>query len=90
MSVVRRLLGVFLLSTGLAQAADCPRIVSQSPYLTMALQWLDRGESPVPQVLVEEAGVDQVHAGVLHPPDILVDRHPSPHLLRVLHRRWRV
>lgn len=44
MSVVRRLLGVFLLSTGLAQAADCPRIVSQSPYLTMALQWLDRGE----------------------------------------------
>jgi len=44
MAFIRRLLGVFLLFTGLAQAADCPRIVSQSPYLTMALQWLDRGE----------------------------------------------
>ncbi|PKO39080.1 MAG: ABC transporter substrate-binding protein [Betaproteobacteria bacterium HGW-Betaproteobacteria-6] len=28
------------LSAGLAQAADCPRIVSQSPYISRALDWL--------------------------------------------------
>ncbi len=39
-----RLLGAFALATSIAAAADCPRIVSQSPYLTMALEWLDRGE----------------------------------------------
>jgi len=44
MSFLLRLLGAFVLSANLALAADCPRIVSQSPYLTLALQWLDRGE----------------------------------------------
>ncbi|QID16675.1 ABC transporter substrate-binding protein [Nitrogeniibacter mangrovi] len=32
-----------LLGVAQARAGECPRIVSQSPYLTMALQWLDRG-----------------------------------------------
>ncbi|MDR3087559.1 MAG: ABC transporter substrate-binding protein [Azoarcus sp.] len=27
-----------------ASSSACPRIVSQSPYLTLALEWLDRGE----------------------------------------------
>ncbi len=30
----------FLLLAGSARAADCPRIVSQSPYITQALDWL--------------------------------------------------
>lgn len=44
MRFLRRLLAVFVCAIGLAQAADCPRIVSQSPYLTMALEWLGRAE----------------------------------------------
>jgi iron complex transport system substrate-binding protein len=41
-----RLIGALALLAGAcaALAADCPRIVSQSPYLTIALQWLERGE----------------------------------------------
>lgn len=37
---MRFLLFSFLLLTGAAQAGDCPRIVSQSPYITRALDWL--------------------------------------------------
>lgn len=32
------------ISAGLAQAADCPRIISQSPYISRALEWLGRGD----------------------------------------------
>lgn len=31
---------IFLLLAGAAEARDCPRIVSQSPYITRALDWL--------------------------------------------------
>lgn len=46
---LQRLLGGLLFALLLAGAptafaADCPRIVSQSPYLTLALEWLDRGD----------------------------------------------
>ncbi len=46
---LHRLLGGLLFSLLLAGAptafaADCPRIVSQSPYLTLALEWLERGD----------------------------------------------
>lgn len=37
---IRFLLIAFLLLAGSARAADCPRIVSQSPYITQALDWL--------------------------------------------------
>jgi iron complex transport system substrate-binding protein len=37
------LLGLALLAN-LAQAADCPRIISQSPYISRALDWLGRGD----------------------------------------------
>ncbi|GAB1394589.1 hypothetical protein MASR1M60_27530 [Rhodocyclaceae bacterium] len=37
---MRFLLLTFLLLTTAAQAADCPRIVSQSPYITRTLDWL--------------------------------------------------
>lgn len=37
---MRYLLLSFLLLSGAVQAADCPRIVSQSPYITRALDWL--------------------------------------------------
>lgn len=47
---LRFLLPLLSLFAGAAQAgpgapaADCPRIVSQSPYLTIALEWLERGD----------------------------------------------
>lgn len=37
------LLGLALLAN-LALAADCPRIISQSPYISRALEWMGRGE----------------------------------------------
>ncbi|MDP1525491.1 MAG: hypothetical protein Q8M20_06760 [Rhodocyclaceae bacterium] len=37
---MRFLLITLMLLTGIAQANDCPRIVSQSPYITRALGWL--------------------------------------------------
>lgn len=37
------LLGLALFAN-FAQAADCPRIISQSPYITVALQWMGRSE----------------------------------------------
>ncbi|MDY0014166.1 MAG: hypothetical protein RBS40_15055 [Rhodocyclaceae bacterium] len=50
MKLLRLLLPLWGLLAGAAQAApvapptDCPRIVSQSPYLTIALEWLERGD----------------------------------------------
>lgn len=42
---MRLLLLLLLVATGAVQAADaCPRIVSQSPYITRALAWLGLGE----------------------------------------------
>lgn len=38
------LLALTVLTALNAGAADCPRIVSQSPYLTIALDWLGRGD----------------------------------------------
>jgi iron complex transport system substrate-binding protein len=40
---LRFLFVAFLLLAGVAQAADCPRIVSQSPYITRSLDWLGLG-----------------------------------------------
>ncbi len=37
------LLSLALLAN-LAQAADCPRIISQSPYISRALEWMGRGD----------------------------------------------
>lgn len=34
----------FALLAPLAEAADCPRIISQSPYISRALEWMGRGE----------------------------------------------
>lgn len=44
MRFVSRLIVLLLAAVATAQAADCPRIVSQSPYLTIALEWLGQGE----------------------------------------------
>ncbi|TVO57737.1 ABC transporter substrate-binding protein [Denitromonas halophila] len=44
MRYVSRLIAVWLLAMASVQAAECPRIVSQSPYLTMAIEWLGQGE----------------------------------------------
>lgn len=68
-----------LLST-LAQAADCPRIVSQSPYITRTLEWLGRGDCIVgvsrydPLPLARTGGVidpDPVAIGDLEP-DVVI------------------
>lgn len=44
MKALRHILAVLTLIalTGVAQAADCPRIISHSPYITRALEWLGR------------------------------------------------
>jgi iron complex transport system substrate-binding protein len=44
MRYVSRLIAIWLLAMVSVQAAECPRIVSQSPYLTMAIEWLGQGE----------------------------------------------
>lgn len=44
MRFVSRMIAVWLLAMAAVQAAECPRIVSQSPYLTMAIEWLGQGE----------------------------------------------
>lgn len=40
MNLFRVLLATLAMAPGFAHAADCPRIVSQSPYITRALDWL--------------------------------------------------
>ncbi|HPR08229.1 MAG TPA: hypothetical protein PK620_11840 [Denitromonas sp.] len=44
MRYVSRWIAVWLLAMASVQAAECPRIVSQSPYLTLAIEWLGQGE----------------------------------------------
>lgn len=56
-----------LLCAGLAQAADCPRIVSQSPYITRALEWLGRGPCVVGVSRYDPLPVD--HTGGVIDPD---------------------
>jgi len=44
MSLILRGLLVAMACINVAFAGTCPRLVSQSPYITMALQWLARGD----------------------------------------------
>ncbi len=47
---------------------------------------VSRGQPLVAEILVEEAGVDEVHAGVLHPSHVLVHGREPAHLFRVERR----
>ncbi len=68
--LLRRLLGGLLLAVvALPAAAACPRIVSQSPYITRALDWL---------------GLERCIVGVSRYPDGPLFTHPGPDLLKGL------
>ncbi|WP_079437337.1 ABC transporter substrate-binding protein [Zoogloea sp. LCSB751] len=53
-------------STGLAHAAECPRIVSQSPYISHALDWLGLGKCIVGASRYDKLAVTRT-GGVIDP-----------------------
>jgi iron complex transport system substrate-binding protein len=65
---MRFLLIAFLLLAGVAQADDCPRIVSQSPYITRALDWL--GLTPCIVGVSRYDTLDRPHTGGVIDPDV--------------------
>lgn len=86
-----RLLPVLLVlaasSTQAAPGADCPRIVSQSPYLTIALTWLERGDCLVGVSRYDRRADLPRTGGILDPdtdaiailaPDLIVASEGSP------------
>lgn len=68
MKAVRYLLGLLALATltSTVQAADCPRIISQSPYITRALTWLDRADCIVGVSRYDRLSLPQT-GGVIDP-----------------------
>lgn len=99
--LLRRLLGgLLLVALGLpAAAADCPRIVSQSPHITLALEWLGRGDCVVgvsrydERELPRTGGVrdpDLGAIGALNPELIIVSRGTDPALLDLFEPEARV
>jgi iron complex transport system substrate-binding protein len=73
-----------LLCAGLAQAADCPRIVSQSPYISHALEWLGRGECIVGASRYDPLPVERT-GGVIDPdPVAIADLAPNV----VIYSEW--
>lgn len=67
MSLPRLLFSLLALSALNAAAGDCPRIVSQSPYLTIALDWLGQGECVVGVSRYDERRLP--HTGGVSDPD---------------------
>lgn len=87
---LRHLLGGLLLVLALPAAATCPRIVSQSPYITHALEWLGRGDCIVgvsrydKRELPRTGGVKDPDLGAiaaLNPALIIVSKGTDPALL---------
>jgi iron complex transport system substrate-binding protein len=65
---MRFLLLSFLLLAGAVQAGDCPRIVSQSPYITRALDWL--GLTPCIVGVSRYDELDRPRTGGVIDPDV--------------------
>lgn len=98
--ILRRLLGGLLLAVAaLPAAADCPRIVSQSPYITHALEWLGRGDCIVgvsrydKRELPRTGGVKDPDLGAiaaLNPELIIVSKGTDPALLDLFEPEARI
>lgn len=70
MSFLIRTLLVGIAFIASANAAGCPRIVSQSPYITMALQWLDREACIVGVSRYDKQLPDLPRTGGIQDPDV--------------------
>ncbi|MFC5302269.1 hypothetical protein [Azospira restricta] len=79
MHLLRLLLPLLTLAAFDAAAADCPRIVSQSPYLTIALDWLGRGDCVVGVSRYDERQLP--HTGGVSDPDAAAIAALAPDLI---------
>ena len=73
---------LFVLSVP-AMAADCPRIVSQSPYLTRVLDWLGRGDCVVGVSRYERGREALPRTGGVRDPDTLAIDALEPDLVLI-------
>jgi iron complex transport system substrate-binding protein len=98
-AVWRSLCGCLFLSLAVPAAAACPRIVSQSPYITEALEWLGQGACIVgvsrydKRALPHTGGVKDPDLGAiaaLDPQLILVSKGTDPATLDVFEPDARV
>lgn len=80
---IRSLLGCLLLTLALPAAAACPRIVTQSPYLTAALEWLGRGECIVGVSRYDLTRAELPRTGGVKDPDALAIDLLDPDLVLV-------
>lgn len=81
MSFLIRFVLLGLLGMGMASAASCPRIVSQSPYITMALQWLDRASCIVGVSRYDRQLTELPRTGGIQDPDVDVLTELAPDLI---------
>lgn len=97
--ILRCLLGGLLLALALPAAAACPRIVSQSPYITLALEWLGRGDCIVgasrydKRDLPRTGGIMDPDLGAiaaLNPDLVVVSRGTDPAQLDMLEPEARI
>lgn len=98
-NLLRSLSGCLLLCLAVPSFAACPRIVSQSPYITRALQWLDRGDCIVGASrydkleLPRSGGVmdpDLAAIAALHPDLVIASKGSSAESLAALPPEVRV
>jgi len=72
--MLKPLLAALLIACGNAQAATtCPRIVSQSPYLSIALDWLQRGDCVVGVSRYDRRSLPKT-GGILDPDGVAIAR----------------
>jgi len=92
-AIIRFLLLSLAMVASTVSAADCPRIVSQSPYLSIALEWLGRGDCIVgvsrydTRELPRTGGVidpDGQAIAALHPDLIVTSMLTSPETLAAI------
>jgi iron complex transport system substrate-binding protein len=76
---MRALFMIFLLLFGPAWAGDCPRIVSQSPYITRALDWLGLERCIVGVSRYDT--LDRPHTGGVVDPDVDAIARLGPQLM---------
>ncbi|MDR2626060.1 MAG: ABC transporter substrate-binding protein [Zoogloeaceae bacterium] len=80
-SLLSLALCLLLLTPAAARASDCPRIISQSPYLTRALKWLGRGECIVGVSRYEREDMALPRTGGILDPDAEAIRALAPDLI---------
>ena len=78
MKIVRYILALLAFSalSNTSLAVDCPRIISQSPYISRALEWLGRDDLDCVLTIDREAEGWQHKVGLI--PNVLLEMNPSP------------